>query len=165
MADTDEPRLTRRTLLATTVLGAGSALGLGACAAPTSRGSSAASTPAPPAAHGCRLFAQPDLDFAASFGLGEAAYGCSEVGEVLATVERINAAGASYETFVDGFSALARRLTARATAAMGRTSTSGPTAGPPRSSAATTRSSSKARARARCCSSARSPSDPTGKRS
>src|SRR5205809_646498 len=34
MADTDEPRLTRRALLTTTVLGAGSALGLGARAAP-----------------------------------------------------------------------------------------------------------------------------------
>ncbi len=122
MADTRDlaplPPLTRRAVLTSTVLGAGSALGLAACSATGSRAASASATPPTAAARGGRLFAQPDLDFEASFGLGSAAYGCSEIGEVLATVERINAAGASYETYVDGFSALARRLSARADAAL-----------------------------------------------
>jgi alpha/beta hydrolase family protein len=102
--------LRRRDVLAGAALGAG-ALGLAACA--TAPPSSASPSPA-----GGRLFAQPDLDFSASFALGEAAYGASEVGEVLAAVERINAAGASYQTFVDGFTALARRVSAEGDAAL-----------------------------------------------
>ncbi len=113
-------RLHRRDVLAGTALGVGSALGLTACAgaggrtsSPAPRGPGAGEAEAP----GFHLFSQPDLDFEAAFALGAAAYGAAEAGEVLATVDRINAAGASYQTFVDGFRALARRVASRADAA------------------------------------------------
>jgi hypothetical protein len=44
------------------------------------------------------------------FALGESTYAAGEVGEVLATVDAINAAGATYQTFFDGFMDLAQRL-------------------------------------------------------
>lgn len=93
-------------MLTGSLLGAGAALGFGATP----------SAPAPPG--GGRLFSQPDLDFSASFALGESAYGASEVGEVLAAVERINAAGASYQTFVGEFRALANRVASEGDAAL-----------------------------------------------
>jgi len=104
----------RRAILQAAATGAGG-LALGACASPA-RPAPAAGGPVP----GFRLFAEPDLDFEASFALGEAAYGATEVGEVLATVERIRALGASYETFVDNFLVLARRVAALGDAALAR---------------------------------------------
>ncbi|HUJ13262.1 MAG TPA: alpha/beta fold hydrolase [Thermoanaerobaculia bacterium] len=70
------------------------------------------------AAKAGRFFAQPDLDFSVSFAIGESAYGASETGEVLAAIDRINAAGASYQTYVDEFRSLARRLSAESDAAL-----------------------------------------------
>jgi pimeloyl-ACP methyl ester carboxylesterase len=69
---------------------------------------------------GFRLFAEPDLDFEASFALGAAAYGAAEVGEVLTVAERIRGLGASYETFVDQFLLLGRRLAGEADGALAR---------------------------------------------
>lgn len=57
-----------------------------------------------------RFFADEGMNFSASFALGEAAYGAGEAGEVLATVNAINQAGASYQTFTDAFLPLARRV-------------------------------------------------------
>jgi esterase/lipase len=96
--------LTRRTLL--------SGLALGAVPL-RARGSEA-----PPAPAARRLFAQPDLDFLASFALGATSYGSAEAGEVLAAIDRINAAGAAYQTYFDEFIALARRLSAEGDAAL-----------------------------------------------
>src|SRR5579872_6553769 len=90
--------LSRRALLGGTFAAAGG-LFLGGTSAP-------AATPAKPG----RFFAQPDLDFSVSFAFGESTYGAAEPGEVLVAIDRINAAGASYQTFVDEFRALARRL-------------------------------------------------------
>ena len=97
--------LSRRALLGGTFAAAGGLFG-----GTTAR----AATPAKPG----RFFAQPDLDFSVSFAIGESAYGAAEPGEVLAAVDRINAAGASYQTFVDEFRALGRRLSAESEAAL-----------------------------------------------
>lgn len=57
-----------------------------------------------------RFFADEGMNFSASFAVGESAYGAGEVGEVIAAVNAINEAGASYQTFTDAFLALARRV-------------------------------------------------------
>ncbi len=74
-------------------------------------------TPISPTSEPLTLFAQSDLNFQALFALGGTPYGAGEVGEVNATVERINAAGASYQTFFDEFMAAGGRLAERAAAA------------------------------------------------
>jgi pimeloyl-ACP methyl ester carboxylesterase len=66
--------------------------------------------PAAKPADGIRLFEQPDLNFQALFALGGASYGAGEAGEIFATVDGINKAGADYQTFCDGFTALAGRM-------------------------------------------------------
>jgi dienelactone hydrolase len=97
----------RRTFLRSSawagLLAAGGKAGL-AHAAPT--GTTAAATEA---AKGMRLFSQPDLNFEALFALGTTAYGAGEAGEIFATVDSINKAGASYQTFFDGFMARAAK--------------------------------------------------------
>jgi pimeloyl-ACP methyl ester carboxylesterase len=103
----------RRAVLRAAALGAGGSIALSACAAP------ARPAPAGPVP-GFRLFAEPELDFEASFALGAAAYGAAEVGEVLTVVERIRGRGAAYETFVDGFLMLARRVATEGDAALAR---------------------------------------------
>ncbi|MEV7629797.1 hypothetical protein [Actinoplanes sp. NPDC089786] len=75
---------------------------------------SAATSPAT-AGNGVRFFAADDLNFQIQLLLGLCGYGGAEVGEVLAAVDRINAAGAGYQTFVDEFRALSAR-TAKAAA-------------------------------------------------
>lgn len=66
------------------------------------------------------LFADPGLDFNARFALGAAGYGCSEVGEVIAAIDRANAAGGTIASFVDTFAALAERTQALAEDARAR---------------------------------------------
>lgn len=109
--------ITRRRLLELSALG-GSALlggvGLAAC------GSSAAesSLPVPPPephlivppfgptanpATGVNFFSQTDLEFELLFAFGGASYGAGEAGEIIATINQINAAGASYQTFYENF--------------------------------------------------------------
>ncbi len=101
----------RRSLLRVGVLGGGAAVALGAgglggaARAVVSAGAAAKQPP-------FRLFAQQDLNFETLFALGSAGYGCSEVGEVVTTVNRINAQGASYQTYYDGFLAMARTVEA-----------------------------------------------------
>ncbi len=86
--------LSRRRLFGRSALAGGAALAMttGVASAPAS---------AQPA--GFRLFDAADMNFEALFALGEAAYGAGEAGEILATVNAINAAGASYQVFYDGF--------------------------------------------------------------
>lgn len=55
------------------------------------------------------LLAEADLNFETLFALGSAGYGCSEVGEVISTVNEINARGATYQTYYDSFRARAWR--------------------------------------------------------
>jgi hypothetical protein len=86
-------------MLRTGVLGGGAAMAVGAAGG---FGKAAAATLPP-----FQLFAQSDLNFETLFTLGSAGYGCSEVGEIVTTVNRINAAGASYQTYYDGFMAMA----------------------------------------------------------
>jgi hypothetical protein len=57
-----------------------------------------------------RFFAAEDLNFEVLFAIGESAYGAGEAGETLATVNAINAAGASYQNFYELFCSLAERL-------------------------------------------------------
>ncbi|HTZ28358.1 MAG TPA: alpha/beta hydrolase [Streptosporangiaceae bacterium] len=97
----------RRAMLRTGVLGGGAALAVGAAGGFSK---AAATTTQPP----LELFAQSDLNFETLFTLGSAGYGCAEVGEVVTTVNRINAAGASYQTYYDGFMAMARSVEALA---------------------------------------------------
>jgi dienelactone hydrolase len=66
-----------------------------------------------------RLFAQDDLNFETLFALGSAGYGCSEVGEVVTAVNRINARGASYQAYYDGFRAMAQSVEAVADRELG----------------------------------------------
>jgi len=47
------------------------------------------------------LFGPADLDFETLFTFGSAGYGCAEFGELVAVVNQINAAGASYQTYYD----------------------------------------------------------------
>jgi hypothetical protein len=56
------------------------------------------------------LFAQEDLNFETLIALGSAGYGTSEVGEIVTTVNQINARGASYQAYFDCFQAMARRV-------------------------------------------------------
>jgi hypothetical protein len=95
----------RRSLLQGGVLGGGAVV-LGAAGRALASGGTAAGQPP------FRLFAQEDLNFATLFALGSAGYGCSEVGEVVTAVNRINAEGASYQTYYDGFRAMARDVEA-----------------------------------------------------
>jgi dienelactone hydrolase len=101
----------RRSLLRAGVLGGGAvaalgAGGLGGAARALASGGAAAKQPP------FRLFAQEDLNFETLFALGSAGYGCSEVGEVVTTVNRINAQGATYQVYYDSFLAMARSVEA-----------------------------------------------------
>jgi hypothetical protein len=98
----------RRKLLRTGVLGAGATAVLGAGI----QGPAAAATAvaAPPAPAPFQLFSQPDLEFETLVTLGSAAYGVSEVGEVIFAVNAINAHGATYQAYYNQFSALAQRI-------------------------------------------------------
>jgi hypothetical protein len=103
--------LARRALLPAGVLGAGT-LGAtsGAAAAGPAPASAAPDGPRPPFA----LFAQEDLNFETLLALGSAGYGTSEVGEIVAAVNAINAAGPTYQNYYNVFSATARRVGALA---------------------------------------------------
>ncbi|MHB1138339.1 MAG: alpha/beta hydrolase family protein [Microthrixaceae bacterium] len=63
------------------------------------------------------LFEDPSFDFDARLALGAAAYGSTEVGEVLTAVNTINAAGPTYQTFVETFMAWGDEMTNQAAAA------------------------------------------------
>jgi hypothetical protein len=73
--------------------------------APTTTAAASTSTTVapgtPPTSGPLPLFAAPDLNLEALFALAGASYGAGEVGEVVATARRINAAGASYQTYFD----------------------------------------------------------------
>jgi dienelactone hydrolase len=101
----------RRSVLRAGVLG-GAAVALGAAGAAGAAGGigKAAAATQPP----FQLFAQSDLNFETLFTLGGAGYGISEVGEIVTTVNRINAAGAGYQTYYDNFMAMARNVDALA---------------------------------------------------
>ena len=101
-------RLTRRTmpagsLIAATGLRTGTTAGASALASSPSPGRSATT-----------FFEDPTLNFQTLFALGSAGYGISEVGEVLAAVDRINVKGASYQVFFDEFLGLGRQLAGQA---------------------------------------------------
>ena len=98
----------RRSVLHAAVLGGG-AVALGAAGAAGGLGKAVAATQPP-----FRLFTQEDLNFETLFTLGGAGYGISEVGEVVTTVNRINAAGASYQAYYGNFLAMARDVDALA---------------------------------------------------
>lgn len=61
--------------------------------------------PAPTAnpAGGVTFFAQDDLNFEVLFALGAVGYGAGETGEIIATINQVQAAGASYQTYYDNF--------------------------------------------------------------
>lgn len=59
---------------------------------------------------GARLLADPALDYSALTALGMAAYGVSEVGEVLTAIGAVNANGAGNESYTEAFLGLADRL-------------------------------------------------------
>jgi hypothetical protein len=101
--------LSRRSLFGRSALAGGAALAVARGSAGTQAvAAEAPATVTPPA--GLRPFAASDMNFEALFALGETAYGAGEIGEVLATVNAINAAGASYQTFYDGFINAARTV-------------------------------------------------------
>lgn len=102
----DDSGPARRSLLRAGALGGGAAAVLAAGGRALASGGMAVSQPP------FRLFAQDDLNFETLFALGSAGYGCSEVGEVVTAVNRVNADGASYQTYYDGFLAMARSVEA-----------------------------------------------------
>ena len=99
----------RRELLRMSAVGGGAAA-LGALGLSSASPAIAASAPAPSPAKGVVLFKDPDVNFEALFALGGVASGAGEVGEIVATVNAINARGLSYESYVDGFMATAQRV-------------------------------------------------------
>jgi len=113
--------LGRRGVLGLAAVG-GAALAVAACtkdndavgtasSVPGSTGSTIAAATVPPStavpagasAPALQLFDDPGFDFDAQLALGAAAYGVTEVGEVVTIVNTINAAGLSSQTFVDTF--------------------------------------------------------------
>ena len=113
---TSRPALSRRSVVAgavpATLAGLAGGLAMPLAAQAAAGQTAAGQTPAG-AAKGratYQFLAAPDMNFEVLFALGESAYGAGEAGEVLATVDAINAAGASYQTFFDNFMTLAARL-------------------------------------------------------
>lgn len=105
--------LGRRSLINRSAATAGGlALATGGIAGSRAATAAPASTPASTPAGAFRLFDDPAMDFGVSFALGEAAYGAGEAGEILATVDAINRAGASYQAFCDHFIAMGNRVSA-----------------------------------------------------
>jgi hypothetical protein len=116
--DAQGPWHGRRSFLRVGLLGGGAAVAMGAggigaayAMAPAANATVAATAARRPP---FQLFAQSDLNFETLFTLGSAGYGCSEVGEIVTTVNRINARGASYQTYYDSFLAMARNVDALA---------------------------------------------------
>jgi hypothetical protein len=101
----------RRSVLRAGLLG-GAAVAFGAAGAAGAAGGApkAAAATQPP----FQLFAQSDLNFETLFTLGGCGYGIAEVGEIVTTVNRINAAGATYQAYYDSFMAMARNVDALA---------------------------------------------------
>jgi len=103
--------LSRRTLLggALAAAGAGALAQVpGARAADKKKGGSKKGRPA------TTFFAEEALNFQMLFAIGGAGYGASEVGEVLATFDRIHAKGDTYRASFDEFQRLGRRTRERA---------------------------------------------------
>ena len=109
--------LSRRSMLARSGLASGALLAAAAGGAGAQTVTAPTAT-APATTAPFRLFAAPDMNFSAAFALGETAYGAGEAGEILATVNAINAAGASHQAFYDGFIAAAGRVGAIAADAL-----------------------------------------------
>ena len=65
-------------------------------------------------ATGVTFFSQADLEFEVLFGFGGTAYGAGEFGELITTVNQIQAAGPSYQTYYDNFVATGQRVAALA---------------------------------------------------
>ncbi|HUN35028.1 MAG TPA: hypothetical protein VMU95_23755, partial [Trebonia sp.] len=110
------PGFSRRSLLRAGALGGGASV---AVAAGTAMGASAAASPSPsPSASASSpmqdLFTLSDLDFETLFAFGGIGYGCGEFGELVTVVNQVNGAGASYQSYFEGFWALARRTEALA---------------------------------------------------
>ena len=112
--------VSRRALLRAGALGGGTATALAAGAVAATEAVAAASHPAAaPALTSARfppfaLFADDDLNFETLLALGSAGYGTSEVGEIVTTVNSINARGASYQAYYDCFRAMAQRTSSLA---------------------------------------------------
>jgi dienelactone hydrolase len=109
----------RRGALRAGVLGgaAATALAVGGPAIAASRGSEGGATGSRAAGRGpFALFDQEDLSFETLLALGSAGEGTSEVGEIVAAVNAINAAGPTYQHYFESFSATARRVGALADA-------------------------------------------------
>lgn len=106
-----QPTLNRRHLLAG-ALAAGSAAALAGApgAFATSPGDASKTKPLP----AVTFFKEAALNFQMLFALGGAGYGVSEVGEVLATFDRIHGKGDTYRAVFDEFQRLGRRVRGRA---------------------------------------------------
>ena len=76
--------------------------------------------PAPTAnpATGVSFFSDPDLNFEVLFALGGVGYGAGETGEIIATINQIQAAGPSYQTYFDSFVDMGTRVAALADGAL-----------------------------------------------
>jgi dienelactone hydrolase len=97
----------RRELLRMSALGGGAAA-LGGFV--FGSGASALAAPAPNPLKGNLLFKDQSINFEALFAMGGVASGAGEVGEIIATVNAINAQGLSYQTYFDNFIATAQRV-------------------------------------------------------
>jgi hypothetical protein len=107
--------LTRRALVQASVAGAAVAATSGAATSGAATSGAATSTAAAaPAPAAFRLLTDDLLNFQAMFTLSAADYGAADLGEVIATVEVIKAAGESRQTFADAYIGRARMVAARA---------------------------------------------------
>lgn len=112
-ADLPTPRsLNRRDLLAGALAGGAAAAlaGSPAAALAASPGDASKTQPLP----AVTFFKEPALNFQMLFALGGAGYGVSEVGEVLATFDRIHGKGDTYLATFEEFQRLGRQLRKRA---------------------------------------------------
>ncbi len=106
-----QPTLKRRDLLAGALAGGATVALAGPVAAlATSPGDASKTKPLP----AVTFFKEEALNFQMLFALGAAGYGVSEVGEVLATFDRIHGKGDTYRATFEEFQRLGRQLRKRA---------------------------------------------------
>jgi hypothetical protein len=122
MIDRNGPVVSRRNLLAGVLAGGAAAATLPLAGAASARAAEApaAGTPTPATPTAFTYFADPSLNFQALFAVSAAAYGASELGEVMTTFDRVHARGDTYAAYCEVFERAGRRLRERGDAARAR---------------------------------------------
>jgi hypothetical protein len=103
--------LTRRGAVLGALVGSLGGAGLAAPVAAAASAAASSSTAGSPSA--TQFFADPEINLQILFAMGGAAYGASELGEMLTAVDEIRKRGSSYRAVYETFIALGRRLRQR----------------------------------------------------